>query len=121
MLLYLKATEIQNRSFLQDVINYVERVFCIGTLTCQGDDGSTTEQQSLNLVTKAPVSNNTPFPDVFSSDPTTNSPESPLSRSLSEEAEYENFFSALDISGQNLTRKSVQFLRTQNDYFFPVR
>ncbi|KAK1400055.1 CCR4-NOT transcription complex subunit 10 [Heracleum sosnowskyi] len=111
-------------SRFDDVINYVERVFCIGTLICQGDDGSSTEQQSSTLVTESSVFNSTPFPDISSSDLTINSPGSPLSRSLSEEAEYENFFSALDISGQNLTRKSDKFSnnfpRNHNDDTFPV-
>ncbi|KAL8149747.1 uncharacterized protein LOC141708907 isoform X2 [Apium graveolens] len=108
-------------SRFDDVFNYVKRVFCIGALIRQGDDGNSTEQQFSDVVMKSPVFDSTPFPDVYSSDPTINSPESPLSRSLSEEAEYENFFSALDISGQNLTRKSDKFSnnfsRNQNDTF----
>lgn len=111
--------------FLQDVINYIEKVSGVSTMTSQGDNGSSTQHQSSNLVTKSSGLNNSAAPDVSSSDPAANASGSPLSRSLSEEAEYENFFSALDMSGQNLQRTSVvhssnNFSRTQVDDSFPT-
>lgn len=97
-----------------DVISYIEKVFCVNTMISQGDNGSSAPQQSAALVTKSSsFSNYTPIPDSSNSD-SANASESPLSRTLSEDAEYENLFSTLDISGQNLRRPSSVF-QSSND------
>ncbi|KAL7601044.1 hypothetical protein Lser_V15G23933 [Lactuca serriola] len=82
-----------------DVINYLERVGG-NNLGNQGDSGTLIQQQqSTNLVTK---STSAPANVIISSDPVnpdnTNGPESPLSRTLSEETLYESLISTLDVT-----------------------
>ncbi|KAK2988125.1 hypothetical protein RJ640_017457 [Escallonia rubra] len=104
-----------------DVINYVEKVFRVNTLISQGDNGSSAQQQTATLVTKSSsFSSNTPVPEASVSDSAAiaNVSESPLSRTLSEDAEYENFFSTLGGSAQNQPRpfqSSNDIPRTQAD------
>lgn len=94
----------------------MEKVFCANNLINQGDSGS-----SSSLVPKSSsVPNPTPITEGSSSDSAAivNASESPLSRTLSEDAEYDNLFSTLDISGQNLQRPSVfpsDLPKTQTD------
>ncbi|KAK1413976.1 hypothetical protein QVD17_29713 [Tagetes erecta] len=102
-----------------DVMNYLERV-CGNNIVSQGDSGNITQQQLTNLVTK---SASTPGNVMMSSDPVnsdsivnTNGPESPLSRTLSEDTLYESLISTLDDSGaQNITRPSNDLSRSQTD------
>ncbi|KAK3010713.1 hypothetical protein RJ639_010926 [Escallonia herrerae] len=104
-----------------DVINYVEKVFRVNTLISQGDNGSSAQQQTATLVTKSSsFSSITPVPEASVSDSAaiTNVSESPLSRTLSEDAEYDNFFSTLGSSAQNQPRpfqSSNDIPRTQAD------
>lgn len=91
-----------------EIINYLEKAFCVGYTASQGDNVSTAQQQSSNLVVKSSsIPSNSTVPDASNSDSVAslNSSENPLSRTLSEETlDYETMFSALDIGGQNLTR-----------------
>ncbi|KAL8189599.1 hypothetical protein R6Q57_029165 [Mikania cordata] len=105
-----------------DVIGYLERIGG-NNLVSQGDSGNIPLQQSTTLVTK---STSTPSNVMLSSDSinsdqtvNTNGPESPLSRTLSEETLYESLISTLDVSGaQNLTRPSNDLSKTQTDESF---
>lgn len=104
-----------------DVINYLERVGG-NNLTNQGDSGTfiQQQQQSTNLV---PKSTSAPTNVIISSssDPinpdNTNGPESPLSRTLSEETLYESLISTLDVSAptrssNNLTQPDDSLITT---------
>ncbi|KAK9060709.1 hypothetical protein SSX86_021415 [Deinandra increscens subsp. villosa] len=105
-----------------DVMSYLERVGG-NSLVAQGDSGNITQQQLTNFVTK---STSAPSNVMISSDPinsdsivNSNGPESPLSRTLSEETLYESLMSTLDVSGaQNLIRPSNDLSRTQSDESF---
>ncbi|KAI8021384.1 CCR4-NOT transcription complex subunit 10 [Camellia lanceoleosa] len=91
-----------------DVINYVEKAYCFSNLISQNDNGSSTTQQSSNLVVKSSsLPSNSNATDVSNSDSVanSNSSESPLSRTLSEE-NLESLISSIDMSGQNLARPS---------------
>ncbi|KAK1389455.1 CCR4-NOT transcription complex subunit 10 [Heracleum sosnowskyi] len=109
-----------------EVIDYVEKISCVTSMINQGENVSHAQLQPLSLVTKSSsVPNSTPIPDISSGDSGTNTSEISLSRSLSEEAEYENLFSAFDMSGQNLSRPSIlhslnDISRTQVDDSFPI-
>ncbi|XP_051148784.1 uncharacterized protein LOC127263680 [Andrographis paniculata] len=95
-----------------DVISYMEKVFCINSLTNQVDNGTSAQHQSL-LVPKHPsLPGNSTSPDPSQSDTaiTSNALENSLTRTLSEEAlEDESFqlLSSLDISGQKLQRPVI--------------
>ncbi|PWA78907.1 Tetratricopeptide-like helical [Artemisia annua] len=99
-----------------DVISYLERVTG-NILGSHSDSGSFTQQQSTNLVTKSTSTpSNVLVSDPINSDLTvnTNGPESPLSRTHSEETLFESLMSTLDVSGaQNLARHDLS--RTQVD------
>nr|XP_043624555.1 CCR4-NOT transcription complex subunit 10 isoform X2 [Erigeron canadensis] len=106
-----------------EVINYLEKVGGNSLGGIQGDSGNFTQQQQLtNLVTKSTSApSNVMISDPITSDSTVNvnGPESPLSRTLSEETLYESLMSTLDVSGaQNLTRPSNDLTRTQADDSF---
>ncbi|CAL5397177.1 unnamed protein product [Camellia sinensis] len=91
-----------------DVINYVEKAYCFSNLISQSDNGSSTTQQSSNLVVKSSsLPSNSNATDVSNSDSVanSNSSESPFSRTLSEE-NLESLISSIDMSGQNLARPS---------------
>ncbi|KAJ0724315.1 putative tetratricopeptide-like helical domain superfamily [Helianthus annuus] len=103
-----------------DVMNYLERVGGNSIVT-QGDSGNVTQQQLTTLVTKSTSapSNMLTSSDPISSDLTvnTNGPESPLSRTLSEEEtllELESLMSG----PQTLTRPLNDLSRTQTDESF---
>uniref|UniRef100_A0A5B6ZS72 Putative CCR4-NOT transcription complex subunit 10 n=1 Tax=Davidia involucrata TaxID=16924 RepID=A0A5B6ZS72_DAVIN len=100
-----------------DVINHVEKAYCASNLISQGDNGSSAQQQSSNLVAKSSsLPSNSSATDAFSSDSAAgaNASENSLSRTLSEETlEYETLLSTLDNSGQNLARPSG--LQSSND------
>jgi CCR4-NOT transcription complex subunit 10 len=108
-----------------DVINYVEKVFCANNnLITQSESGSSSQQQSSILV---PKSSSVTITEGSSSDSANivNASDSPLSRTLSEDAEYDNLFSTLDISGQNLQRPSIlhtstDLSKTQSDELISV-
>ncbi|KAL8247957.1 hypothetical protein R6Q59_009173 [Mikania micrantha] len=105
-----------------DVMNYLERVGG-NSLATQGDSGNNSQQQLTSLVSK---STSAPCNVMISSDPVnsdsivnTNGPESPLSRTLSEETLYESLMSTLDVSGaQNITRPLNDPSRSQTDDSF---
>ncbi|KAK9071364.1 hypothetical protein SSX86_009932 [Deinandra increscens subsp. villosa] len=105
-----------------EVISYLERIGG-NNLVSQGDSGNIPQQQITNLVTKT---TSTPSNVMLSSDPinsdqtvNTNGPESPISRTLSEETLYESLISTLDVSGsQNLPRPSSDLSKTQTDESF---
>ncbi|KAG8372691.1 hypothetical protein BUALT_Bualt12G0092900 [Buddleja alternifolia] len=93
-----------------DVISYMEKVFCVNSLTNQVDSGTSTEQQTLLVSNSSSfISNSTTnFDSVVST--TTNPSESCLTRSLSEEAledEPLQLLSSFDISRHNLQRPSI--------------
>ncbi|CBI28248.3 unnamed protein product, partial [Vitis vinifera] len=74
-----------------EIINYLEKAFCVG----------------YTAIKSSSIPSNSTVPDASNSDSVAslNSSENPLSRTLSEETlDYETMFSALDIGGQNLTR-----------------
>ncbi|XP_059637888.1 uncharacterized protein LOC132279852 isoform X2 [Cornus florida] len=100
-----------------DIINYLEKAFWVNNLISQGDNGSSAQQQSLNLVAKpSSLPSNSTATDAFNSDSISNASasENPLSRTLSEETlEYVTFLSTLDNSGQNRARPSG--LHSSND------
>ncbi|XP_077237936.1 uncharacterized protein LOC143879440 isoform X2 [Tasmannia lanceolata] len=101
-----------------DVIQYLEKAFCGDFMISQGDSGSTTQPQLLNQAVKVPSTpSNLVAPDASNLDSSTgaNASESPLARTLSDEADYENLLSTLDITGEKLPRSSV--LPSQNDIF----
>lgn len=119
LLLLDVALVCHHASRAADVINYLERVGG-NSLGNQGDSGSFTQQQQLtNLVMKSTSApSNVMISDPINSDSTVNAngPESPISRTLSEETLYESLMSTLDVSGaQNLTRPSNDLPRTQAD------
>ncbi|KAL8094670.1 hypothetical protein AgCh_036267 [Apium graveolens] len=109
-----------------EVIDYVEKISCVTSMINQGENVSHDQLQPPGLVTKSSsVPNSTSIPDTSSGDSGTNTSEISLSRSLSEEAEYENLFSTLDMSGKNLSRPSIlhslnDISRTQVDDSFPI-
>ncbi|XP_059635153.1 uncharacterized protein LOC132277330 [Cornus florida] len=75
-----------------DVISYVEKAYCVNSLVSQGDNGSSMQQQSSNLVGKSSsFPSNSSATDAFNSDlvASANASENSLSRTLSEETEYE--------------------------------
>ncbi|KAJ9163063.1 hypothetical protein P3X46_022777 [Hevea brasiliensis] len=110
LLLLDVALACQDASKSADVLIYLEKGFGFGCGS-QGDNASTTQQQSANLVTKLssiPTSSSALEASNLDLAPSGNSLENSLSKTLSlseESLEYETMFS-LDISGQNLTRPS---------------
>ncbi|XP_043700841.1 CCR4-NOT transcription complex subunit 10-like isoform X2 [Telopea speciosissima] len=121
LLLLDVALASHDASKAADVIQYLEKAFGVGYMINQGDNGSTNQHQSSNVVVKpssAPC-NSTP-PDASNSDSAanTNASENQLARSLSDEA-LESLLSTLDSGGQNLARPaglpSNDLLRTAAD------
>ncbi|XP_077215128.1 uncharacterized protein LOC143849810 isoform X2 [Tasmannia lanceolata] len=99
-----------------DVIQYLEKAFGVGYMISHGDNGTTPQHLLSNQAVKvSSTPNNLAAPDASNSDSTAgaNAPESPLSRTLSDEADYENLLSTLDITRQNLARPSA--LPSSND------
>ncbi|KAI3446872.1 hypothetical protein Pfo_003537 [Paulownia fortunei] len=94
-----------------DVITYMEKVFCVNSLTNQVENGTSAQQQSLLVSKSTSLPSNSTIPDSSHSDSvvTANTLENSLTRTLSEEAledESLQLLSSLDISGQNLQRLS---------------
>ncbi|KAI3410608.1 uncharacterized protein J3R85_018695 [Psidium guajava] len=87
-----------------DVLNYLERAFGVS----QGENGSSVQQQSANLVGKSSsVPNSSLISDASNQESSVsiNASEKPLSRTLSEETlDYETMLSTLDIGGQDAIR-----------------
>ncbi|XP_012081190.2 CCR4-NOT transcription complex subunit 10 isoform X1 [Jatropha curcas] len=110
LLLLDVALACRDASKSADVLVYLEKAFGVGCVS-QGDNASTTQQQSANLVAKSSsIPSSSSVADASSSDlvHSGNALENSLSRTLSlseDTLEYESMFS-LDISGQNLTRPS---------------
>ncbi|GMI89206.1 hypothetical protein like AT5G35430 [Hibiscus trionum] len=90
-----------------DLLNYLEKAFGVANVS-QGENGNTAAQQSLNVVGKSASDPNGSLvsdvscPDLAAS---VNAPESPLSRTLSEDR-LDEMFSTLDIGGHNLARRA---------------
>ncbi|KAL5985749.1 hypothetical protein ACLOJK_027736 [Asimina triloba] len=102
----------------RDVIQYLEKTFGVGYgyFFGQGDNGNAPQHQSSNQGAKAlTTQSNLVAPDAANSDSASvsNASENPLTRTLSDEADYENLLSTLDIGGQNLSRPAP--LSSQND------
>ncbi|KAK6151723.1 hypothetical protein DH2020_014358 [Rehmannia glutinosa] len=100
----------QLKLIVQDVISYMEKVFCVNSLTSQVENGTSAQQQP-SLVSKSTSLPSTTISDSSHSDSavTTNTLENSLTRTLSEEAledESLQLLSSLDISLQNLQRLS---------------
>ncbi|KAJ6673249.1 CCR4-NOT TRANSCRIPTION COMPLEX SUBUNIT 10 [Salix viminalis] len=105
LLLLDVALACQDASKSADVLLYLEKAFCFGSVG-QGDNGIAAQLQSTNLVAKSlSVPSSSSGMDANSDlAPSENALENSLSRTLSDETlEYESMFS-LDISGQNLAR-----------------
>ncbi|KAG8367440.1 hypothetical protein BUALT_Bualt16G0072400 [Buddleja alternifolia] len=96
-----------NASRSADVISYMEKVFCVNSLTNQID----TQQQSSLVSKSTSLPSNLIIPDSAHSDSiTANTLESSLTRTLSDEAledESLQLLSSLNITGQNLQRPSI--------------
>ncbi|XP_042001599.1 CCR4-NOT transcription complex subunit 10-like [Salvia splendens] len=94
-----------------DVISYMEKVFCVNSLTNQPENGISVQQQSM-LASKSPsLPSNSTTPDSSNPDSVVNANmlENSLSMNLSEEAledESLQLLSSLEISGQSLQRLS---------------
>ncbi|KAJ6759017.1 CCR4-NOT TRANSCRIPTION COMPLEX SUBUNIT 10 [Salix koriyanagi] len=105
LLLLDVALACQDASKSADVLLYLEKAFCFGSVG-QGDNGIAAQLQSTNLVAKSlSVPSSSSGMDANSDlAPSENALENSLSRTLSDETlEYESMFS-LEISGQNLAR-----------------
>ncbi|XP_047943285.1 CCR4-NOT transcription complex subunit 10-like isoform X2 [Salvia hispanica] len=95
-----------------DVISYMERVFCVNSLTNQPENGISVQQQSM-LASKSPsLPSNSTIPDSSNPDSVVNANmlENSLSMNLSEEAledESLQLLSSLEISGQSRQRLSA--------------
>ncbi|KAL3840756.1 hypothetical protein ACJIZ3_025347 [Penstemon smallii] len=93
-----------------DVISYMEKVFCLNSLTNQVDNGTSAHQQSLLVMKSTSLPSNSTILDASHSDSHgTANLENSLTRTLSEEAledESLQLLSSLDISGRNLQRPS---------------
>lgn len=123
MLVFIKI--IRLLSHFQDVIAYVEKVFCMNSFSSQVDNGSSTQHPPTMVSKSASTPHSAIIHDASVPDTTanTNALESSLSRTCSEEGlEDESFqlLSSLDISRENLPRPSSlesshDFLRTQAD------
>lgn len=115
-LLLLDVALVSNHaSRAADVISYVEKVFCVNSLTNQVDNGSSLHQPTM--VSKS-ASFSATIAEVSNSDSASsaNVLESSLSRTLSEEAledESLQLLSSLDIAGENLPRPSS--IQSSND------
>ncbi|OIW18591.1 hypothetical protein TanjilG_13343 [Lupinus angustifolius] len=108
-----------------DVLTYLEKAFGVSSVS-QGNNGSTSQQQSANLITKsAPVAISASTAEASSSDlgSNVNASENPLSRALSEDTlDYEAML--LHMGGQNLARptgpSSIDLSRALVDRFSSV-
>ncbi|KAH6824489.1 hypothetical protein C2S53_002899 [Perilla frutescens var. hirtella] len=94
-----------------DVISYMEKVFCVNSLTNQADNGTSAHQQSSLASKSSSLPSNSTTPDSSHPDSVVNANtlENSLAITLSEEAledESLQLLSSLDISGQNLQRLS---------------
>ncbi|XP_057768028.1 uncharacterized protein LOC130988249 [Salvia miltiorrhiza] len=93
-----------------DVISYMEKVFCVNSLTNQLENGISVQQQPA-LASKSSLPSNSTTSDSSHPDPVVNANtlENSLSMTLSEEAledESLQLLSSLEISRQNLQRLS---------------
>ena len=107
----------------QDVIQYLEKCFGVGYMGNQSDNGNAAQQHSLNQGTKASTMSNASVVDASGSDSgaSANINENSLSGTLSDDAlEYENLFSTLDSSGQNLGRPSNDLTKASADRAAPA-
>lgn len=106
-----------------DVLNYVEKAFCVSTPSSQGDSGGSVQGSSSLMTKSSSLPSNTAVPDASNSEfvANTNASEGALSRTLSEE-NLETLISTIDMSTQNPTRpyilqSSSDYLRTPIDEF----
>lgn len=123
MLIFIKIIRLLPHA--QDVISYVEKVFCMNSFSSQVDNGSSTQHPPTMVSKSGSTPNSAIIPDASVPDTTanTNALESSLSRTFSEEGledESLQLLSSLDISRENLQRpsnleSSNDFSRTQAD------
>ncbi|XP_058107312.1 uncharacterized protein LOC131250930 isoform X2 [Magnolia sinica] len=118
LLLLDVALASHDASKAADVIQYLEKTFGVGYMISQGDNGNAAQQyQSSSQPVKASATapSNLAAPDASNPDSASglNASDNPLARTLSDEADYENLLSTLDIGGQNLSRPAA--LSSQND------
>ncbi|KAK6156505.1 hypothetical protein DH2020_010753 [Rehmannia glutinosa] len=110
-LLLLDVTLLcRNASRSADVISYMEKFFCVNSLTNQVDNGTAVHHQSLLVSKSTSFPSNSIIPDASHTDSTANTSENSLTRTLSEEAledESLKLLSALDLSLQNLQRSGI--------------
>ncbi|CAA0806454.1 Tetratricopeptide repeat (TPR)-like superfamily protein [Striga hermonthica] len=96
--------------FVQDVISYMEKVFCVNNLISQVENGTSAHQQSSSVSKSTSLASNPTATDSSHMDSVAaNTLENSLARTLSEEAledESLQLLSFLNISGQNLQRLS---------------
>ncbi|XP_073132080.1 uncharacterized protein [Henckelia pumila] len=102
----------QHASRSADVIGYIEKVFCVSSLTNQVDSSLSAQQQPLSATKSASIPSNSTISDAFHSDSadTSNALENSLIGTLAEEAledESLQLLSSLDISGRNLQRPGI--------------
>ncbi|XP_051141776.1 uncharacterized protein LOC127258798 isoform X2 [Andrographis paniculata] len=96
-----------------DVISYMEKVFCINSLTNLGENGRSAHHQSLSISKPASLPSNSILSDSSHVDSVANANtllEYSLTRTSSEEALEDQslqLLSSLDISGQNLQGPGV--------------
>ncbi|KZV27436.1 hypothetical protein F511_02545, partial [Dorcoceras hygrometricum] len=96
----------------QDVINYIEKVFCVSSLTNQVDNGLSAQHPPLSAPKSSSIPSNSTISDAFHSDSadTPNALESSLIGTLSEESledESLQLLSSLDISARSLQRPGI--------------
>lgn len=104
--------------FIQDVLLYLEKAFGV-SCSSQGDNGSTTQQQSANLVPKSvSLPSSSVSTDASNSDLAANAnlSEKPLSRTLSDETlEYESVFLDMDVARPTVLSASNDLSRNSVD------
>lgn len=123
LLLLDVALASHDASKAADVIQYLEKCFGVGYMANQIDSGGITQHQSLNQGPKTSMTSSTTIPDGSNSDSnaSANINETSLSGTLSDDAlEYENLYSTLDGSGQNLGRPSNDLAKASADRIAPA-
>ncbi|XP_039141760.1 CCR4-NOT transcription complex subunit 10-like isoform X1 [Dioscorea cayenensis subsp. rotundata] len=92
-----------------DVIQYLEKLFGVGCLTNQIDDGTGADNQYSNEVASANINVNVQDASRSDSSDSPSIPENSLARTLLDESlEYETFISAMDGGTPNLGRSATK-------------
>lgn len=104
--------------YVQDVITYVEKVFCMNTFSNQVDNGSSMQHQYTGVPKSSSLPSSATTPDASGPDTAhSNTLENSLSRTFSEEGledESLQLLSSLDITRENPPRPSG--LESSNDF-----